>query len=871
MNRYTYTLNQKNRKTEKFRSYTREELELMTTFQLRDICWKEQIVNGLQAPMDKDELIRQIMRFRGRKKDLFIERQSDEGVARIEELLKMAGIHTMPHSIKGCAKLVVYEDMAVTYFDRFTIGYRPEIADTNALLVSGNKVCAIFQVRQFKEQTDCLYLTKSAEIRCAESAVKSYRLYCMDRAQSEWLYRLHETDYDTLPEHLNVYVVPVMDFKVRSLLEIHMPLAIDFGTSNTTAGTYLDSGYMEQLAGDPVRESLRENDVNYVTYLCGDEDGDETPILPSVVAVTKIEGDDVHYVFGHRADRLFHMSYIDEGFCVFYDIKRWISAPEQEEELVDKRGHRCFVKRREIIRAFLEYVIDCATQRFKCRFTRLHISAPVKQKKLFVRLYREILPDYEIEEEDMLDEGVAVLYNSISDLIAQNKFTNNEARRALIIDCGGGTTDLSSCCFIINNQRVAYRIQISTAYENGDTDFGGNNLTYRIMQMLKVSLARQLDDADGPMPDDIIEGMGEDIFRRVDAEGIRQIYRVLDEEYARAERVIPTRFRDYEHRSNAEYYAVKNNFYYLFGLAEQIKKAFYGKKETLRIAVSSVKITETATFCLLADRFKLSALENGRFQVIKDIPTVYFSIRMLDVLLRADIYGIVRKFIETPYESGDLQEYSIMRLTGQSCRIALFREALKEFIPGKIIESSKRERGGLGGYELKLMCLDGAVKYIRDKRFGYADVSIISEHAAFPYAITAFTHTGEEKILIQGMERGNTCGYISRNMADLTLQLFLKDTEQNVRYQYHCAVNPDTFGYAEADDIVKAYEGGIVQDDVDAIVERELRFFVLADEERWGFCVVPVLRRNEELMLGEEQFFLFETEGWLTNFFDGTK
>lgn len=871
MDRYTYTLNQKNRKAEQLRYYTREELALMTTFQLRDICWKEQIVNGLQAPMDKDELIRQIMRFRGRKKDLFIRRQDADGVARIEELLGMTEIHSLPHQIKGCAKIVTYEGLAVTYFDHFTIGYQPEIAGTNALLVSGNRVCAIFQVQQYRGRTDCLYLTKAAKIRCVESPVKSYRLYCMDRAQSEWIYRLYETEYDTLPEHLSFYLVPVMDFKVRNLLDIDMPLAIDFGTTNTTAGTYLDSGYMERLSGDPVRESLHENDVNYVTYLQGEEEGEETPILPSVVAVTNIEGDTVHYAFGHRADRLFHMSYIDEGFCVFYDIKRWISDPEREEELVDKSGHRCFVRRKEIIRAFLEYVISCATQRFKCRFKSIHISAPVKQKKLFVRLFKDILPDYEIEEEDMLDEGVAVLYNSISDLIAENKYENNEARRALIIDCGGGTTDLSSCCFIINNQRVAYRIQIATAYENGDTDFGGNNLTFRIMEMLKISLARQLDGTDGPMPEEILEGMGEDIFRETDTCGVKGVYRLLDEEYAKAEAVIPTRFREYEHRSNAEYYAVKNNFYYLFGLAEQIKKAFYGKRETLRIAVSGVQIRETATRCLLADRFKLSVLEGNRFQVLKDIPTVYFSISALDKLLKADIYGIVKKFIGTSYESGDLQEYSIMRLTGQSCRIALFREALKEFIPGKIIESSRRERSGQRGYELKLMCLDGAVKYIRDRRFGYADVRIIHEHAAFPYAVTAYTHTGEEKVLIEGLDRENTGGFISRNMADLTLQLYLRDTDGAVRYQYYCAASPDTFLEAEAEQIVEKYPDGIRQDDVDAIVDRELRFFVLADEERWGFIVVPVLRSGEQLMLGEERFFLFETEGWLTNFFDGTK
>jgi len=471
----------------------------------------------------------------------------------------------------------------------------------------------------------------------------------------------------------------------------------------------------------------------------------------------------------------------------------------------------------------------------------------------------------------MLDEGVAVLYNSISELIAEKRYRNNEELKALIIDCGGGTTDLSSCRFSISNQRVSYRINIATAYENGDTDFGGNNLTYRIMELLKIALARQLEDAGGRTPEELTESLGDDIFRRVDAEGVKSVYRILDEEYARVESLIPTKFRDYEHRSNGEYYAVKNNFYYLFNLAEQIKKAFYGKTETLRIAVSSVPVRETATVCLLADRFKLSVTDGSRFQVLKDIPTVYFSISMLNRLLGADIYAIVKRFIEHSYESGELQEYSIMRLTGQSCRIDLFREALKEFIPGKIIESSKRERGCFRRLRTEADVSGRSGQYIKDKRFGYADIRIVSEHAAFPYIITAVTHTGEEKVLIQGLDRKNIRGYISRNMADLTLQLYLKDTNQNVRYKYNCAVNPDTFAAVEAEDIVKEYRGEIMQDDVDAIVNRELRFFVLADEERWGFVVVPVLRRDEQLMRGEEKFFLFETDNWLTNFFDGTK
>ncbi len=848
--------------------YIREELELMTSYQLREICWKERIINGIQAPLDKDELILQIMRFRGRKDNLFILKSKDESIKRLENLLLTATIQSMPHSIKGCAKIITYNGIEVGYFDNFTIGYRPELVDTNALLVSGNKICAVFQVKQFRQDREWLYLTKSADISCEESPVRSYQLYCMDRLQSDWLYHLYETEYGTLPAHLRFYMVPVLDFRVRELLDINMPLAIDFGTSNTTAGTYLDSTYIENLDGDPVREVLRENEVNYVTYLIEEEGKTESPILPSV-----IEDDKVDYVFGYQADRLFHMSYIDEGFCVFYDLKRWVSDAERLEELVDRSGHRCFVKRKDIIREYLNYVISCATQRFKCRFKSLHISAPVKQKKLFINLFKEILSEYQIEEEDMLDEGVAVLYNSISDLIETKRYRNDEELQALIIDCGGGTTDLSSCRFSINNQRVSYKIDIATSYENGDTDFGGNNLTFRILQLLKIALARQIGESDGYMKETIVERLGADIFRQVDSEGVKSVYRLLNQEYEKAEAVIPTRFKEYEHKSNNEYFAVKNNFYYLFGVAEQIKKVFYSKTDILRVAVSSVEIKENAVKCILVERFKLSVRESVTeyLSILKDIPTVYISINELNKLLQADIYGIVKRFIEASYENGELQEYSIMKLTGQSCKIDLFREALKEFIPGKVIASSRKNSSQAEDYELKLMCLDGAVKYIKDKRFGYADVRITNEPPAFPYVVTAITHTKEEKILIQSLDRKNIRGYISRNMADLTLQLYLKDTNGSLLYKYNCSFSKADFKPVEAEQIVEQYRGGIIQDDVDSIVDRELRCFILADEERWGFVVVPILRNDERLMLGPDQFYLFEIESWLMNFFDGTK
>ena len=215
MNRFSYTLNKDGLKKEKHQYYSREELEFMTTYQLREICYREKIINGIQSPLDKDELIRQIMRFRGRKEKLFITKSSVEGMKRLETLIKTAKIHYQSKVIKGCAKITAYQGLSIEYFDQFTIGYHSDIVDTNALLVSGDEICAIFQVRAYQGDTKQLYLTKSEEIECFESSVRNYTLYCMDKNQSDLLYHIYMEEHALLPEHILVYSVPIMSFQVR--------------------------------------------------------------------------------------------------------------------------------------------------------------------------------------------------------------------------------------------------------------------------------------------------------------------------------------------------------------------------------------------------------------------------------------------------------------------------------------------------------------------------------------------------------------------------------------------------------------------------------------------------------------------------------
>ncbi len=297
------------------------------------------------------------------------------------------------------------------------------------------------------------------------------------------------------------------------------------------------------------------------------------------------------------------------------------------------------------------------------------------------------------------------------------------------------------------------------------------------MQLLKVAIVHRLYLLAVKPEKEILAGYDRDVFRFVDQYGAGALYRELEEEYEKAEAYLPTRFRRFEQQSRAAYYQVKNNFYFLFSLAEMVKKEFYDYAGTLRVALSSQVIEENAVTWLAVDKWKLSVYEKERLSIVKEFPTVYISIYELELLLKADIYGVVSRFMGKMYEDGVLEDYSLIKLTGQSCKIDLFREALKEFVPGRTIQFGRKGRDLRRESELKMTCVDGAVNYLKDKKYGFADVNIVSREPALPYRITAYTHYGEEVMLIHCLKRNIPSGMISRNMEDLTLKLYLKDLE----------------------------------------------------------------------------------------------
>ena len=242
MDKYGYVLKQKEEKAPDKR-YRKAELELMTTFQLREICRREKIIQGVLNPMDKEELIRTILRYRGADEYFLIEEPDEEGMQALERILRETRLEERQDIRISCgSKITAYEGLAIGFYDGLTLPYEKSLAGTNALVVGGDRtLCAVLNVVAMGNRTDCLYLTKAAALACRESGVKNYSLYCMGRRESELLYRIYMGRYDFIPEYMEIYRIPLLDFEVKKPIPLSMPMAMDFGTSNTTAGVSLDN------------------------------------------------------------------------------------------------------------------------------------------------------------------------------------------------------------------------------------------------------------------------------------------------------------------------------------------------------------------------------------------------------------------------------------------------------------------------------------------------------------------------------------------------------------------------------------------------------------------------------------------------------
>lgn len=824
MSRYTYTLHPGKTGPEK-NTYKRSKLEKMTTFQLKEICRKEKLVMPSGSCMDREVLLRLILRFRGQKDYRHIDAKCKGGLERLQEFFDRNLIDIRSgQQVRIPGTMVIYRGTGLNELDQYKVESDIPLYEGNLLLIDEN--FHIYTCFYIKEIENTYYLFQGKDMPVLPLGKHQYFiLYFPNERDSEFIYDCYQGDYSSIPGHMDGVRIPLLDIEVREVTETELPLVIDFGSSNTTMGICLPDGSVKIARAE------------------------KHSVIPSVIGVKECREGSHGFVFGYEALAMSGQGYLDEDVPVFFDIKRWISDAERVENVILKSGFKYQIPRRDMLKAYLEYLIDLAKQQFKCKFKNIQFLAPIRQKEKFRDLFEELLPEYCVSCE--LDEGMAVLFNSINGMVNENRYERGRWYHALIIDCGGGTTDLTSGRFRIDNSRVSYTIDLEIRYENGDTNFGGNNLTFRILQMLKIKIARALGYLE---QEDFADSYDESCGQR------------LEDDYQKAERFLPTRFKDYEEKSREQYFHVKNNYCYLFQLAEEVKKSFFQARFQYKLWIGTGRKGENPGMFL--DKWKLSVLDGGGFTHIDQEICFPLYLNEIEMILRPDIYHLMERFLDRKFEQGELQEYEMIKLTGQSCRSGLFIEALKQYVPGKLIQSEKREEAEA---ELKMCCLKGALAYFMNCKRGFMKVNQDYQVRTLPYEIMAYTHENHEKILIRSLDREDHIGCISRFMIGKQLDLYLNDEKGKRLKPYYFEYDTEAFERTTQEGIDKQYGGSVIQEETDTILEGEMKFFVWVSRKRWGFVVLPVLRENGVLYKGKETFFVFEDDTWEENFFDGKK
>lgn len=675
-------------------------------------------------------------------------------------------------------------------------------------------------------------------------------------------------------------------------------LCIDFGTSNTTAGCFLDERYVSNVSNLAViNENVKLSAENVATFIDRERKSSTDKIdtltmrnlVPTMVYVEDCsDPEEIRYLFGYEAARRIREDkYCPQASC-FMEIKRWTSDVDVAEEIQDRSGNRALVSRKEIISRYLMFVIRTAENQFKCKFKNVHISAPVKLKNKVLSLYADILEEhgYILERKYAIDEGVAVLYSIISNQIRENKYTQNKEEHALIIDCGGGTSDLASCRYVIEKDEDGIiNLDITTEYMNGDVNFGGNNLTYRIMQYMKVVYAKMLDKQGRVNIDDMITQDISALFSYIEGElendsgeqvkkRYEEVYSRLEEAYQEAERVIPTRFKEYENNPPEVYNSVKNSFYFLWKLAEEMKKEFYRSTSISRYTFNSAS-SESRDIDLHINQiedWRLSISKDGALK-LQDYPDITFTAKEIDKLLRADIYYLIRKFLNDLYMSKELDKYSQIKLSGQSSKINIFMESLKEFLPGKKIKSGRIRTGGDDAEELKLLCLKGAVMYLHALEKSNIEVTLRNETQNIPISVYIRSEGGEDKQMFrQGSDWNQNAARRRITSAGKEVYLHMRNVDREIGEPYKYVYENMQYTSTTYEELQKLSGGRIQQDLIDDLTKGKKYIFVFLNKADWGFNILPVYGdKDGKLYKGKMTFCSFEMDILQETFFDGKK
>lgn len=854
----TYKLG-KMKKSPVRRFYTREELESYELPRLRDICRTEHIKpSKVEIFNDKQKLTDLLYRYLGIVKRKRIAVWSEEGSRFLEEALEKNGIRKQA-GLDMPARMEIYQGQdslaEVPYCITGQIG---EIGSYAFLADGEGKIQAVLTTESAGYCKYRLYLSgERMSDRISSGYFYDWSLLLLEPEASEEAVRRYLGEGKKNRKFCYIYC-PLPEVLVKEVPVSEEPLLIDFGTSYTTAGTYSDVDQLERISFSSVTDCEWNSREEY--HSCS--------LCPSVIAVENCKDGDkenMMFLFGEEAvSEAKRQSFLDRN-SIFYDMKRWIGRYQEPVYVTDLEGNSCEVERLFLIRKFLLYVIRQAEQQTRKHYVKLCFTCPVKQKPLFLRMYQEALPEYQVLTGDVADEAVAVAYHFLEQSIRKADYEDGVLKKVLILDCGGGTSDMVSCNYRITDEGITNHLALHVAFAHGDTNFGGNHLTWRILQFLKIRLAECIAHLPSVPFDTLFPGVLSDVYETVDREGTEKAYQIFSEAYQAAEAVIPTCFALYRNQTEANFLMARGNYYFLWNLAEAVKKKLFSRTGICRLPLRSL-FADYSKHAVFPD-FHLSVRKGeGEWETDTLCPDFVLEKEEISLLWKPDIYGFLKNFIEPWYENGDLMDVDRIVLSGQSSKIELFRDVLKEYIAGRKARSEREN-----SCRRKLMCIDGALAYRQDKRTGRIRASLSYEPARVPYSLTAedYEAGGQEKELLEkGTLMGQVYGCISRPVEAEAVLFYLKDGAGKEVYRIPFFFQKKNYRETGYDELSVDYPI-LKQEDLDSIGNGELRLFIFADNERWGFSVLETARKNNVLYSCPLSFIPFEAGAWETDFFDG--
>ena len=599
-----------------------------------------------------------------------------------------------------------------------------------------------------------IHLGKTVAVGHLEGTSKEPRLVFTDKDidyEAIQKNRKHEIILFPEDEKDKAFYAVDCELSFRKLEEAKRTLCIDFGTSNTTAGSY---GILDE----------QENQPEIVEF--PDATGIATQkMLPTLVYVDSCEeGKPVCYAFGYEAKKRILADHFESRATVFHEIKSWMNDIDKEEEIYDSLGNNEKVHREDVIKAYLSHVISLSEQFFHKRFRQLHFSAPVKLKDSFLGKMRQMFPKEEgylvLDDDSSLDEGIAIVYNHIAKRIKDMK--EGEKETVFVIDCGGGTTDLAKCEYsqkaadIGEGKKV---LSVTTSFENGDSAFGGNNITYRILQMLKIKIDACLLQKSNPDMLEILSDNEIEIMTKLDTKGNlltekKNLYERFEAYYKSAEEHIPTCYAEAKYHEDKQY--MRRNYNYLWQMAEAIKIEFYKSSSTVSVDFSK---EEDRNICIGGkEDYYLYVREDANAHMEKrsaPLDNISITIKEISRIICPDIYALLNILLSDGYKNNALQDINFFRLSGQSCNITLFHDLMKEFVPGRKIRRKTGNNDGVKKTErLKIACLEGSIRYLMDKEFSQIKPVIEMDPPRMLYKIYEVTGDGT-KILALNNEKAN--------------------------------------------------------------------------------------------------------------------